>query len=258
MPEITSGAFWGENACSSKGKERTLIETKKDLSVDKYGGYSGENSAFFFIYKSKGESEHLNFAPFPLALATRKDDIHHLIETYAIELCREANETFTGIIIPQIYKYQKIEWNGQQFYLTGKKDIRNSAAVFMSRDDMAILLKYKTNTIDSNVEMIAVLKRLIERAKEKSERLMSQLKLDGIDKKVSSLNAQQIFDLICGLSSIFRGSEPIVNLDIIGGSKQAGRMQPDMNKKLNDSSNKFYVIDQSVTGMFERRRRIGL
>ena len=184
--------------------------------------------------------------------------MYHLIESYAIELCQEAKETFTGIIIPQIYKYQKIEWNGQQFYLTGKKDIRNSAAVFMSRDDLKILLKYKTNTIDSNVEMIAVLKRLVERAKAKSEMLIKQLKLDGIDKKVSSLNAQQIFDLICGLSLIFRGSEPVVNLGVIGGSKQAGRMQPDMNKKLNDPGNVFYVIDQSVTGMFERRRRIGL
>lgn len=258
MPEMTSGAFWDETVYSPKGKEKTLIEMKKDLSVEKYGGYSGENSAFFFIYKSKGESEHLNFAPFPLALATRKDDMYHLIESYAIELCQEAKETFTGIIIPQIYKYQKIEWNGQQFYLTGKKDIRNSAAVFMSRDDLKILLKYKTNTIDSNVEMIAVLKRLVERAKAKSEMLIKQLKLDGIDKKVSSLNAQQIFDLICGLSLIFRGSEPVVNLGVIGGSKQAGRMQPDMNKKLNDPGNVFYVIDQSVTGMFERRRRIGL
>ena len=128
----------------------------------------------------------------------------------------------------------------------------------MSRDDLKILLKYKTNTIDSNVEMIAVLKRLVERAKAKSEMLIKQLKLDGIDKKVSSLNAQQIFDLICGLSLIFRGSEPVVNLGVIGGSKQAGRMQPDMNKKLNDPGNVFYVIDQSVTGMFERRRRIGL
>lgn len=258
MPEMTSGTFWDETVYSPKGKERTLIETKKNLSVSKYGGYSGENSAFFFIYKSKGENEHLNFAPFPLSLATRKDDIYHLIEDYAVELCREAKETLTGIVIPQIYKYQKIEWNGQQFYLTGKKDIRNSAAVFMSREDMILILKYKTNTTDSNVEMIAVLKRLVERAKEKSEMLIKQLKLDGIDKKVSSLNARQIFDLICGLSSIFRGSEPVVNLDIIGGSKQAGRMQPDMNKKLNDSSNIFYVIDQSVTGMFERRRRIGL
>ena len=258
MPEMTSGTFWDETVYSPKGKERTLIETKKNLSVSKYGGYSGENSAFFFIYKSKGENEHLNFAPFPLSLATRKDYIYHLIEDYAVELCREAKETLTGIVIPQIYKYQKIEWNGQQFYLTGKKDIRNSAAVFMSREDMILILKYKTNTTDSNVEMIAVLKRLVERAKEKSEMLIKQLKLDGIDKKVSSLNARQIFDLICGLSSIFRGSEPVVNLDIIGGSKQAGRMQPDMNKKLNDSSNIFYVIDQSVTGMFERRRRIGL
>ena len=50
----------------------------------------------------------------------------------------------------------------------------------------------------------------------------------------------------------------MINLSSIGGPKFAGCMRATFNNEINNSNNKFYVIDQSVTGMFERRRRIGL
>ena len=258
MPEMTSGAFWDETVYSPKGKEKTLIEMKKDLSVEKYGGYSGENSAFFFIYKSKGESEHLNFAPFPLSLATRKDDIYHLIETYAIDLCREAKETFTGIIIPQIYKYQKIEWNGQQFYLTGKKEIRSAASIFFSQQDQLCLIKYGSNSSSVSEEMLEAFERFSQRAYKQSEKLYKQLKLEDSRQVICDLSNQQVYEIICGLASIFNGKINMLNLSVIGGSKYSGCMHPSISSEINKRENTFFVIDQSVTGMFERRRRIGL
>ena len=258
MPEMTSGAFWDETVYSPKGKVKTLIETKKNLSVEKYGGYSGENSAFFFIYKSKGESEHLNFAPFPLSLATRKDDIYHLIETYAIDLCREAKETFTGIIIPQIYKYQKIEWNGQQFYLTGKKEIRSAASIFFSQQDQLCLIKYGSNSSSVSEEMLEAFERFSQRAYKQSEKLYKQLKLEDSRQVICDLSNQQVFEIICGLASIFNGKINMLNLSVIGGSKYSGCMHPSISSEINKRENTFFVIDQSVTGMFERRRRIGL
>ena len=258
MPEMTSGTFWDETVYSPKGKVKTLIETKKNLSVEKYGGYSGENSAFFFIYKSKGESEHLNFAPFPLSLATREDDVHQLIESYAVELCREAKEIFTGIVIPQIYKYQKIEWNGQQFYLTGKKEIRSAVSVFFSQDEMSKLISHQNDISLENGEMVEILDNFLLRAQKRSEKLYKQLKIDENKGKVVELSSSQIYELLCGLTSIFNGKINMLNLSSIGGSKYAGCIQPAINKEINKKENTFYVIDQSVTGMFERRRRIGL
>ena len=258
MPEMTSGTFWDETVYSPKGKVKTLIETKKNLSVEKYGGYSGENSAFFFIYKSKEESEHLNFAPFPLSLATREDDVHQLIEAYAVELCREAKEIFTGIVIPQIYKYQKIEWNGQQFYLTGKKEIRSAVSIFFSQDEMSKLISHQNDVSLENGEMVKILDNFLLRAQKQSEKLYKQLKIDENKGKVVELSSSQIYELLCGLTSIFNGKINMLNLSSIGGSKYAGCIQPAINKEINKKENTFYVIDQSVTGMFERRRRIGL
>lgn len=50
----------------------------------------------------------------------------------------------------------------------------------------------------------------------------------------------------------------MVDLLAIGGSKYSGSMKPSFNKLLNDPNTDFYIIDQSVTGMFERRTRVGL
>ena len=49
-----------------------------------------------------------------------------------------------------------------------------------------------------------------------------------------------------------------VDLSGIGGGKAAGRLQPNYSKMLSDPKTDFVIIDQSVTGMFERRTRIGL
>lgn len=258
MPEMTSGTFWDETVYSPKGKVKTLIETKKNLSVEKYGGYSGENSAFFFIYKSKGKSVHLNFAPLPLSIANRSADFDKLVENYSRELCNHDGEQFIELVIPQIYKYQKIEWNEQQFYLTGKKEIRSAASLFFSQEDMLLLEKYQSDESKCNDEMVDLVRRLIKRSYKHSERLYRLLKIESYAVSIPELSFKQAYELVCSLASIFNGKINMINLSSIGGPKFAGCMRATFNNEINNSNNKFYVIDQSVTGMFERRRRIGL
>ena len=50
----------------------------------------------------------------------------------------------------------------------------------------------------------------------------------------------------------------MVDLSAADGSKFSGCIQPNYSKLLNDPKTNFYIIDQSVTGMFERRTRVGL
>ena len=49
-----------------------------------------------------------------------------------------------------------------------------------------------------------------------------------------------------------------VDLSMVGGSKFAGALQPNYSKLISDPEVDFVIVDQSVTGMFERRTRIGL
>jgi hypothetical protein len=48
------------------------------------------------------------------------------------------------------------------------------------------------------------------------------------------------------------------DLTQIGGSKRLGCMQPTYNKELNVGNGHFVFIDQSVTGMFERKWQVEL
>ena len=258
MPEMTSGTFWDETVYSSKGKERTLIKTKKNLPVEKYGGYSGENSAFFFIYKSKGESEHLMFAPLPLSMLNKNADLEKIVENYSRELCNRDGERFIKLVIPQIYKYQKIEWNGQQFYLTGKKEIRSAASIFFSQEDLLLLETYQSDDLKCNDETVDMFRRFFNRSYKYSARLYKLLKIDSYMDAISNLSFKEAYELICNLASIFNGKINKTSLSSIGGPKFAGCMRATFNNEINNPHNKFYVIDQSITGMFERRRRIGL
>ena len=63
-------------------------------------------------------------------------------------------------------------------------------------------------------------------------------------------------DILKGILLAFRGGSAArpVDLSSIGGAKNAFRLRPARNALPED----FYIIDQSVTGMFERRTRVGL
>ena len=60
------------------------------------------------------------------------------------------------------------------------------------------------------------------------------------------------------LCPVLSGSSDRVDLSCIGGSKRTGTVQVSFTGLLNDPEVSFVIIDQSVTGMFERRTRIGL
>ena len=49
-----------------------------------------------------------------------------------------------------------------------------------------------------------------------------------------------------------------MDISPLGGASKAGAMVMDYSKALSDSNVDFYIIDQSVTGMFERKTRVGL
>lgn len=258
MPEMTSGAFWDETVYSPKGKPMKLIELKKNLPVENYGGYTNENSALFTVYKSKKDEIHLNFSPIPLTLISYRNNINELIQTYIKNVSNSMGEDLVELVIPQIYKYQKIEWNNQKFYITGKQEIRSCASVFFSQQDMRVLEKFKKSDTYEDDEILQVFENFLNRARIQSNKLFNQLKLEGAVAKSSSLTRRQTYELLISLASIFSGKINKTDLSSIGGSKFAGTMRPDLTKEFNDSCNIFFVIDQSVTGMFERRRRIGL
>ena len=88
--------------------------------------------------------------------------------------------------------------------------------------------------------------------------LAEKLKLDSKRKVFAALDLEDSKKVLVSLLNTINGSTVHSDTKKIGGSTRTERICISISAQLNKNPAEFYVIEQSVTGMFERRRRIGL
>lgn len=76
--------------------------------------------------------------------------------------------------------------------------------------------------------------------------------------KLLNLDPEDKARLLIQYLNIVNGANRQIDLSGVGGAKTAGQYKVTFSKALNDPGTDFYIIDQSVTGMYERRTRVGL
>ncbi len=164
---------------------------------------------------------------------------------------------YVRIIRSRVLKKQLVEIDGCRLFLTGAEEFRNAREVVLSVEDLLAV----TGTDDS----VEVDKHLDELwASFMSENgpaqglLYAQLNLPKYVGKFEKLTIPEKRSLLLGLIRIANAGSNVVDLSFIGGSKNSGRIKPARSKLLGDPNVDFYIIDQSVTGMFERKTRVGL
>ena len=91
-----------------------------------------------------------------------------------------------------------------------------------------------------------------------ADRLFGSIKLRDLRNKYSLLDDNEKTEQLLRIVSLVNGASNMVDLLAIGGSKYSGSLNPSFSKLLTDPKTDFYIIDQSATGMFERRTRVGL
>ena len=89
-------------------------------------------------------------------------------------------------------------------------------------------------------------------------RLFKSVKLREIESVFSEIDIDSKCAAVNSLISLINGSTNRADLSMVGGSKFSGGLVPNFSKLISDPKTDFVIIDQSVTGMFERRTRIGL
>ena len=178
-----------------------------------------------------------------------------------MELAENEKLKFVRIERAKILKKQLIEIDGDRYFVTGKKEMKNGREVGLSSNEMLSF----SQLYDEGFPL--------EKREESSEKLftfiLSQVpKIGKIHSRMLGLDLirESFFDSdsiqkMQGVMSIFlslNAKANAVDLSGIGGGKAAGRLQPNYSKMLSDPKTDFVIINQSVTGMFERRTRIGL
>lgn len=260
MPEETSGAFWDATVYSPRaaGKNMTL-PLKKGLDAEKYGSYSGEQFAYFFIYKAEKKGKDvLEFAPVPVSVASAIGRNQEALVEFAKELAVASDLEFVELVRTKIYKYQLVEFDDSRMYLTGLKAVKNATQFAFSLEEVKGLKEiYENDGLSAENILGKIFYTIVKSLKRYSPKLTGLLGVSEWANIFPGISCDDKANLIKGLIAIGNGKTDRVDLRSVGKGKCAGNMQPTFSSILTKGGG-ITFIDQSVTGMFERRTHIGL
>ena len=263
MPQEDTGAFWKATIYSPRDPKmgaKLELSTKQGLDAKQYGGFSSQQFAYFFIYEAKKKGKPVfRFSQVPVWLAARIEGDSAALGGYARGLAEKEGLEYVGITRSKIYKKQLIEVDGDRLIITGAKEVRSGSQLAFSQDEMsALLFADEMPASDAIVELNSIWLGIDQSLLTLNKRLSMQLNLSRFDEAYANLSADQRKKLLTGLIALVNGNDRIVDLSMVGGPSKAGHMSIVFSKLLNDPQVTFFIVDQSVTGMFERRTRVGL
>ena len=257
MPYVDSGAFWDANPISKHKKPR--IELKDGLDPFKFGGYNSKNAAYFFVYEAKDKrgKRSLRLAQLPIYLVSKLEGNAAAFASYAKNVAADNNLVFERIVVKRLLKNQLVESRGSRLWVTAEEEVKDAAQLAFSLDEVRqikCLLESDDVKADLTEEIYLILVRRLEASS--CQLMRDSLNLGMLREAFAELTPDVQKELIGKLLLLCRGNKKSlpVNLSGIGGPKMAGRLRP-FRYALPDD---FYIIDQSVTGMFERRTRVGI
>ena len=225
-----------------------------------YGGYSRQQFAYFVIYEARDKKGRpaFRFSQVPVWLASRIASEEGALEKYAREQATSEQLEFVRIQRSKILKRQLIEIDGERFVITGKREMRNATEIAFSLDEGELLEAVIDGSCDSDSEIQELLKGLACRVCTVGGTIANNLDVVSLPSKASAITSEEKKALLLGLINVVNGKKNTIDLSYVGGGKGAGRLTPSFSKLLNDPNTDFYIVDQSVTGMFERRTHVGL
>ena len=264
MPEETSGAFWDQTIYSPRGgKKAPGIPLKKGLSTEKYGGYSGQNPAYFVLiaaHDSKGKPKRL-FEGVPIAAAGLIKSKKQSIEEWAKQLVESRGFVFGQVLRARLLKYARIDHNGNEYYVPALDCVYSSRELILNENQTTIAAAVCDLARVSDEALVpSEVLELFDALTEKCLILCTRFKpvyeklVEGRERFVA-LSMQDKRKQIVGILKFFNCVTARVDLSLIGGSPHAGGITNGFLQKPNES---FDIVDQSITGMFERRTHVGL
>ncbi|MCC6102421.1 MAG: type II CRISPR RNA-guided endonuclease Cas9 [Olegusella sp.] len=264
MPEETNGAFWDATVYSPRDKSKKIssssLPVKQGLDPAKYGAFSNEQFAYFFIYKEKDKKGkcQLVFSSVPVRISAQIElGGIKALENYAKKEAAEHGAEFVGVIRNKIYKYQQIEIGSDRFFITGKKEVRNARQFAFTQDETELFTQIKRGFFTDEMDLESLFGTLQDKFIKLSPKLAQILKISSIGDSFSKLDKSAQAKVLCSLVSIAAAKTNMIDMTLVGGSKTAGCIRIAKKKYLNNEEGITFV-DQSVTGMFERRTHIGL
>lgn len=269
MPQEDTGAFWNATIYSPRNPKmgpKLVLPVKQGLDPKQFGGFSSQQFAYFFIYEAKKKGKPcFQFAEVPVWLAEKVGSCPDALADYARELAENAGLEFVRIERAKIYKKQLIELDGDRLLITGAEEVRNATELFVETSLIPLVKQSVSHYRGGKAlpsefarEADRLMTLLIARSKVVAAGLMRKLTQFDDESKVRALEPSDKAKMIVQLLEIVNGANRQIDMSPVAGAKTAGQYKVRFSKELNDPNVDFCIIDQSVTGMFERKTRVGL
>lgn len=289
-PYIDSGRFWDQTIYSPHDKNKKVqphIPLKKNLDTKKYGGYSTIRDAYFFIYSvlnKKGKVEYrFDSVPVHKYAEISKGNIPALTQ-YAKQLVIDENHpkakgktkglVFQRIERAYIPKKQLVcitqtnkdsnHTEHNYYYITKKDEAKNPLQLIfpwhLYKAINTMIDKKELDEITLKELMTYISHNFSRIAPDISRRLKLTTALSTcVDISKHDISKRmQLQDGILNLLKLINVEKDRASLEIFGGATNAGCISFPLKKFLNDPATTVTFIDQSVTGMFERKETIGI
>lgn len=239
--------------CKDKSKV-PKIPLKKFLDVAKYGGYNGEQDAYFAIFKyTKVKEKVKKLIGIPIRVAKVIDGSNEKLEKYLEEL----GYNNPKILKNKILKYQLFENDEGIFYLAGEGEWHNAKQLIIDKKYEELIYDIEKNKKYKNsdelfeekliefyqyyVNKVKIQYPIFSKAAEKIEDCFGNFVESSLQVKTK---------IVKELLKLTSAGPECSNLKDIKGGNRIGRIEK---KVINVEKSLF--INQSITGLFEKKVR---
>lgn len=257
--EENTGTFYKETIQPKPdGKERKLLPLKKDLDVNKYGGYTGVEDAYFVLvrykYKKKNKMEFLGI---PICDVKRVEKNNVALQAYLED---KLGVKSLEILRNKVPKYQLIQdERGDEYYLVGAKEVINAKQLVFGGENqrfnriIAHLVSGKWEYLrraELNEELNAIFNFLNKKIAKEYSGFVTVMDKILATEAFEGLELQQKVGFVIELLKLTKANAEYPSLKKIGVEGLVDRMG---RKNSFTIKEKITIIDMSVTGMYERR-----
>ena len=258
---VEAGAFWDETIYSPKANKRR-IPLKVNLCTEKYGGYSGEQYAYFVVFRAMDMKGRMKFffegVPRNIAAKVCRDE--DVLQVWAESIAQDKNCHDVLILDRKILRGVKFVHDGSELLISGGTEAGISRQPAYSQRDGVLIQQIVDSArlgsaMDvSDSELVAVYNLLSLTLDKICPRLAEVLNLNERRETFKAIGIEEKIKVISAINARITGKRGRADLSLIGGSKNSGGMHASYHNFISDIE----LIDVSVTGMFERRYRVEL
>lgn len=253
--ESTGGALWKATIYpSSDVGRRRLIPVKEGRDPSRFGGYTGQQSAYFCVCEvlTNRGGRRMELVPVPMAAARKVDEGTIDLGSAVSDVLEPAGQRLVRIVRRRVLKYQLIEVGGERLYVTGAKELRSAMRPSLSQVECYAMGHVATD----DPTWAPVLEGFESRIVHASPRLAKAVGMPGLTEGLEGLDPGERQAILYGVMAVVTARSNSVDLTPVGGIRNAGRIAVTWSKLLSQPGGVTF-IDQSVTGLFETRQRIG-